>query len=540
NKLMLLPNYKDTTKFIDLPVIDNEMTNSFVSLLELDSEDNTCSFPDYCQMADLHGIRQAIANHIKDSYNSSVQTYMEEHNVASLVGLLLHKLARAQPGDPLEFIVEHCVKEQNTRASMGLSENELVLLLGAGELDQAKDAIRNESCRLTGVDEYNRNPLHLAVFNCETDEGLEVLTMLLAKGCPGLNGKDNEAWTPLHWASFVGNEAAVQLLVDYKADPNVENNMGRTPYLVASDWGNDAIIELLEEAEQQNADLVKEMLKSSPPANSELVRRLASNERRKSIKVLTSALPMELKGGDGEEVVGGDSGDRSKGVIEGQGELTEQEKAVLASNAPNHIPPKVVEQARFISNSSSKSNAQNRTAEPGGASQPAFVAPMGQNVMAHLPTLDWLWIGNRRDASDKNRLMAAGIKYIVNCTMEYLEGGVRNYHEADPHFRYCRIPMRDNEQQVLGIPYLKKAWDFIDDAHKHADGNILIHCIMGQSRSVIVLVSYLMRHLDIDYQAALDMVVSVRSMAEPNPGFERQLLEHDANGAIRGGGGGGT
>ncbi|KAF4700504.1 hypothetical protein FOZ62_008355 [Perkinsus olseni] len=136
---------------------------------------------------------------------------------------------------------------------------------------------------------------------------------------------------------------------------------------------------------------------------------------------------------------------------------------------------------------------------------------MGQNVMAHLPTLDWLWIGNRRDASDKNRLMAAGIKYIVNCTMEYLEGGVRNYHEADPHFRYCRIPMRDNEQQVLGIPYLKKAWDFIDDAHKHADGNILIHCIMGQSRSVIVLVSYLMRHLDIDYQAALDMVVSVVS-----------------------------
>ncbi|KAF4734053.1 hypothetical protein FOZ63_019752, partial [Perkinsus olseni] len=79
---------------------------------------------------------------------------------------------------------------------------------------------------------------------------------------------------------------------------------GRTPYLVASDWGNDAIIELLEEAEQQNTDLVKEMLKSSPPANSELVRRLASNERRKSIKVLTSTLSMELKGGDGEEVVG--------------------------------------------------------------------------------------------------------------------------------------------------------------------------------------------------------------------------------------------
>lgn len=66
NKLMLLPNYKDTTKFINLPVINNEMTNSFVSLLELDSEDNTCNFRDYCQMADLHGLREAIANHIKD------------------------------------------------------------------------------------------------------------------------------------------------------------------------------------------------------------------------------------------------------------------------------------------------------------------------------------------------------------------------------------------------------------------------------------------------------------------------------------------
>ncbi|KAF4655706.1 hypothetical protein FOL47_009327 [Perkinsus chesapeaki] len=534
NKKMLLPNYKDTTKFINLPVIDNEMTNSFVSLLELDSEDNTCSFTDYCQMADLHGLRDGIAKHIASSYNAPVQTYMEEHNLASMIGLLVHKLAKAQPGDPLEFIVDSCVKEQNTRVSMGLSENELVILLGAGELEKAKEAIRNGTCRLTGVDEYNRNPLHLAVFNCETDEGLEVLTMLLDKGCPGLNGKDNEAWTPLHWAAFVGNESAVQLLVDYKADPHVENNMGRTPYLVACDWGNTAIIEVLEEWEQRSKDQLKEMLKSSPPPD--FMRRFASNDRRQSVQMLTSALVSSIqKDGSSETIDEDDQGETGEVVVE----LTEEEKAALANMAPHHIPPKVVGQARFISNTSSSAATQQQPTAPtdqqpsAGAKRSSFIAPMGQNVMAHMPTLDWLWIGNRRDASDKERLLAAGIKYVVNCTVEYLEGGVRNYHEADPEFRYCRIPMRDNEQQVLGIPYLRKAWDFIDDARKHGDGNVLIHCIMGQSRSVIVLISYLMRHLNIDYKAALAMVVSVRSMAEPNPGFERQLLEHDANGAIR-------
>ncbi|EER05050.1 dual specificity protein phosphatase, putative [Perkinsus marinus ATCC 50983] len=504
------------------------MTNSFVSLLELDSEDNTCNFRDYCQMADLHGLREAIANHIKDSYNSSVQTYMEEHNVASLVGLIVHKLAKAQPGDPLGYIVDYCVKEQNNRASMGLSENELVLLLGRGELDQAKTAIREETCRLTGVDEYNRNPLHLAVFNCETDEGLEVLTMLLAKGCPGLNGKDNEAWTPLHWASFVGNEEAAQLLVDYKADLSVENSLGRTPYLVAADWGNDAITELLDEAERRNADQAKEMLKSSRPGSNEL----GKFEAVVNVKSASSETACKRRSDAVFEEV-----HIRLGRVYRVGDLTEQEKAVLASNAPHHIPIRVVEQARFLSNNVKDSHAvvtQSWMAES-GTSQPPFVAPMGQNVMAPIPTLNWLWIGNRRDASDKGRLVAAGIKYVVNCTVEYLEGGVRNYHEVDPDFRYCRIPLRDNEQQILGIPYLKKAWDFIDDAHKHADGNILIHCIMGQSRSVIVLVSYLMRHLDIDYESALKMVVAVRPMAEPNSAFEKQLLEHDANGAIRGG-----
>lgn len=48
------------------------------------------------------------------------------------------------------------------------------------------------------------------------------------------------------------------------------SSRGRTPYLVAADWGNDAITELLDEAERRNADQAKEMLKSSRPGSNEL------------------------------------------------------------------------------------------------------------------------------------------------------------------------------------------------------------------------------------------------------------------------------
>lgn len=55
------------------------------------------------------------------------------------------------------------------------------------------------------------------------------------------------------------------------------------------------------------------------------------------------------------------------------------------------------------------------------------------------------------------------------------------------------------------------------------DGTILVHCHAGISRSVAIVMAYLMHIRKIDVQNALDLIRSRRSIADPNPGFLYQL-----------------
>lgn len=71
--------------------------------------------------------------------------------------------------------------------------------------------------------------------------------------------------------------------------------------------------------------------------------------------------------------------------------------------------------------------------------------PMGQ-LDSH--GLEFLWIGSKRDASDLEALRSRGISFIVNCTRDHLEGGIKNFHEKEPGFRYCRVPIKDNDSEV--------------------------------------------------------------------------------------------
>ena len=64
------------------------------------------------------------------------------------------------------------------------------------------------------------------------------------------------------------------------------------------------------------------------------------------------------------------------------------------------------------------------------------------------PELGFLWIGSKTDAADLQSLESQGIHFVINCTRDHLEGGVKNYHETVPGFRYCRIPLKDNEHEV--------------------------------------------------------------------------------------------
>lgn len=76
--------------------------------------------------------------------------------------------------------------------------------------------------------------------------------------------------------------------------------------------------------------------------------------------------------------------------------------------------------------------------------------PMGR--IDH-PQLNFMFIGSKRDACDIDALRSMNVCFVVNCTRDHLEGGVKNFHEKEPGFRYFRVPLKDQETEVCAPVY---------------------------------------------------------------------------------------
>lgn len=62
---------------------------------------------------------------------------------------------------------------------------------------------------------------------------------------------------------------------------------------------------------------------------------------------------------------------------------------------------------------------------------------------------------------------------------------------------------------------------FIDTAIEN--GNILVHCLAGVSRSPTIVAAYLMFKKRLRYKEALAIIKQTRPFVNPNPGFIEQL-----------------
>lgn len=83
----------------------------------------------------------------------------------------------------------------------------------------------------------------------------------------------------------------------------------------------------------------------------------------------------------------------------------------------------------------------------------------------------------------------------------------------------------DSPDQNL-TQYFAVCNDFIHSARLR-DGNVLIHCLAGMSRSVTVAVAYIMSVTNLNWKEALKVVRAGRAVANPNTGFQRQLQEFE-------------
>jgi hypothetical protein len=103
-----------------------------------------------------------------------------------------------------------------------------------------------------------------------------------------------------------------------------------------------------------------------------------------------------------------------------------------------------------------------------------------------------LFLGDRGDASHRERLRGRGITHIVNCSKEL------PCHFED-EFTYLWLKLEDPDPAFA--LKIEEFCRFIDAGR--TDGNVMVHCTGGVSRSPAVLLAYLCR-LDGSLQGAAE------------------------------------
>ncbi|XP_033915132.1 dual specificity protein phosphatase 22-B [Acipenser ruthenus] len=141
---------------------------------------------------------------------------------------------------------------------------------------------------------------------------------------------------------------------------------------------------------------------------------------------------------------------------------------------------------------------------------------MGNGMNKVLPGL---YLGNFKDARDREELSKHNITHILSI-----------HDSAAPilqEMTYLCIPAADSPSQNL-TQYFKESIKFIHQCRLQKEG-CLVHCLAGVSRSVTLVVAYIMTVTDLGWQDALSAVRVARACAGPNAGFLRQLEEFQKN-----------
>ena len=135
------------------------------------------------------------------------------------------------------------------------------------------------------------------------------------------------------------------------------------------------------------------------------------------------------------------------------------------------------------------------------------------NPIDHI--IDNIYLGDFRTADNMDILRQYNITHIINCAF--------NLPNKFPNeITYKRLDLRDEPDQPL-IERLEEAYEFIKE---NKDKNIFVHCVFGKSRSASVVIFYIMKKKKINFQEAKNFVKNIRSIVEPNSGFELELNKY--------------
>jgi len=126
-----------------------------------------------------------------------------------------------------------------------------------------------------------------------------------------------------------------------------------------------------------------------------------------------------------------------------------------------------------------------------------------------------LYLGSLFASRDLSLLQRNNISHI-------LVVGVELKQHYPQNFSYHHVSIDDEEGELI-ISHFKECISFIEEALRDSEGNILIHCAAGVSRSSTVVIAYLMYKHKWTFEYAMDHVKHARPCVFPNEGFRKQL-----------------
>ncbi|PHZ14725.1 phosphatases II, partial [Rhizopus microsporus ATCC 52813] len=117
-------------------------------------------------------------------------------------------------------------------------------------------------------------------------------------------------------------------------------------------------------------------------------------------------------------------------------------------------------------------------------------------------------------------LKSRSIRRILNMAEE-CDDDIPGLKES---FVYCKIPARDTVEMKNVQDTLRTAVQVINTARRHYEP-VYVHCKAGKSRSVAVILAYLVLSEKWTLKRAYQLIVKERPGASPNIGFVAELLK---------------
>lgn len=137
-----------------------------------------------------------------------------------------------------------------------------------------------------------------------------------------------------------------------------------------------------------------------------------------------------------------------------------------------------------------------------------------------------IFIGDEKTALELEGLKVLGVTHVLNAaegTVNSVRTGAGFYCGAN--IQYLGVEAEDKPTFDLS-QHFSATTRFIHQALNHPHNKVLVHCVMGRSRSVTLVLAYLMKKHALTAAQAIQHVRRRRCIL-PNHGFIRQLRALD-------------